>query len=211
MDYNEAFIKGKEKIARVFKDRKHEQGTDQRVPPGQTLTQGFPVLDLGVKPNFDSDTWRLHVYGLVEKEQHFTYNDLLTMPSTSLTADFHCVTRWSKLDVKWKGVLFKDFVALVKPKEAWKCLIQEGMDGYTTNVPRKDLECDNVLLAYELDGKPIPREHGWPLRMIIPHLYGWKGSKFLNGLKFTDNDEPGFWEVRGYHNHGDVLKEERYS
>lgn len=210
MEYNEAFIAGKQKLARILKGKKGAS-SDPRIPPGQTVTKGFPVLDLGVKPDFDPATWRLHVYGLVEKELSLTYQDILAMPATALTKDFHCVTRWSKLDVTWKGVSFRDVVAAVKPKPAWRFLIQEGMDGYTTNVPREDLEQDNVILAYELEGKPIPREHGWPLRMIIPHLYGWKGSKFLRGLKFVEKDESGFWEVRGYHNHGDVANEERYS
>ena len=211
MGYNEAYIQGKEKIARLFKERHHPQEKNQRIPPGQTVTKGFPVLDLGVRPEFNRATWNLHVHGLVEKELRLTFDDILAMPATSLTSDFHCVTSWSKIDVKWKGVLFGDFARIVKAKKDWRFLIQEGMDGYSTNVPREDLERENVLLAYELDGKPLPREHGWPLRMIIPHLYAWKGSKFLNGLEFSPTDEPGFWEVRGYHNHGDAMKEERYS
>lgn len=128
-----------------------------------------------------------------------------------MTADFHCVTRWSKLDVKWKGVNWKYFLKIVKPDDNWKFIIQESADGYTTNVAREELEKSDVLLAYDLDGKPLPKEHGWPLRMIIPHLYGWKGAKFLKAIKFTDKDEPGFWEVKGYHNKGDAWKEERYS
>ena len=209
MDYNKAYITSKETLARVFKHKKSEQG-DKRIPAGQTVTDKFPVLDLGVKPDFNKETWRLAVYGLVEKEQQFTYDNILTMPAISITADFHCVTSWSKLDVQWKGVAFGDFVKMVKPNNSWKFLIQKSMDGYTTNVPREDVEKENVILAYLLDGKPIPREHGWPLRMIIPHLYAWKGAKFLKALKFVDKDEPGFWEVRGYHNHGDAWKEERY-
>lgn len=209
MSYNESFIKAKETVANLFKEKKEQDRGDRRRPPGQVITKAFPVLDLGVKPDFDAKTWKLKVYGLV-KEREFTYGDILKMPSTSLSADFSCVTHWTKLDVKWKGILFKDIVKLVKPNDNWGFLIQESSDGYTTNVPREDLEQKNVLLAYELEGKPIPQEHGWPLRLIIPHLYAWKGAKFLKALKFTDKDEPGFWEVRGYHNHGDVWRSERY-
>lgn len=210
MSYNQSYICAKEKVATLFRNKKEKDKGSSRRPPGQVITKAFPILDLGVKPDFDPKTWRLNVYGLV-KEKKFSYADILKMPSTSLTADFHCVTHWSKLDVRWKGILFRDFLNVVKPKTNWKFLIQESTDGYATNVPREDLEKKNVLLAYELEGKPLPREHGWPIRLIIPHLYAWKGAKFLKALKFADKDEPGFWEVRGYHNHGDALKQERYS
>lgn len=207
--YNEAFIKSKELIARKSQGKKHEK-TRENIPAGQIVTDKFPVLDLGVKPDFNRETWRLRVYGLVEKEIVLTYDDLLKMPASKITTDFHCVTHWSKLGVVWTGVLFNDFITLVKPLPSWKFLIQEGADGYTTNVSREDIEKENVVLAYNLEEKPIPREHGWPLRVIISQLYAWKGSKFLKGLKFVDKDEPGFWEVRGYHNHGSAFKEERY-
>jgi len=195
-----------------FSRREKNKNKDERpIPPGQHLVHNFPVLDLGIQPDFDQKTWKLRVYGLVEKEREFSYQDILKMPVSGLAADFHCVTSWTQQDVKWKGVLLKDFLKSVKPKPAWKFLIQESADEYSTNVPREDLEKDNVLLAYELEGKPLPREHGWPMRIIIPHLYGWKSAKFLRGLKFSDKDEPGFWEVRGYHNRGRVEEEERYS
>lgn len=210
MGYNESYIKAKETVASLFREKKENDRGDRRRPHGQIITEAFPVLDLGVKPDFDQKRWRLKVYGLVEKKQELAYDNILGMPATALTADFSCVTHWTKLDVKWKGVAFKDFVKFVKPKDNWRFLIQESADGYTTNVPREDLELENVLLAYELEGKPLSREHGWPLRLIIPHLYGWKGAKFLKALKFTDKDEPGFWETRGYHNHGDAWKQERY-
>ncbi len=133
----------------------------------------------------------------------------LTMLSPFVTLD--CVTHWTKLGVQWKGISLFDFEKIAKPKPEWKHLIQYSADGYSSNVPREDLERDNVLLAYELEGKPIPREHGWPVRLIIPHLYGWKGAKFVNALEFSATDKPGFWETRGYHNHGDAFAEERYS
>ena len=135
----------------------------------------------------------------------------MKLPKSGLTADFHCVTRWSKYDVKWTGVRFVDLVQLVRPKDSAKFVIAESADGYTTNNLFSDLNKENVLLAYELEGKPIPKEHGWPIRVIIPHLYAWKGAKFLNGLAFTSIDHPGFWETRGYNNHGDPWLGERYS
>src|SRR3989338_5356952 len=206
--FNKAYVKAKEIAVRLHKiSGKSAVG---RLPPGQTLTKGFPVLDLGVHPSFNSDTYRLQVYGLAP-ERLFTYDQLLKMPSQEFSEDFHCVTHWSKFDVKWKGIPFKEFLKIVKPDNRWQFLIQEGLDRYATNVTRADVERDNVFLVYELEGKPLHIEHGGPLRLIIPHLYGWKGSKFLSSLKFVVRDEPGFWEVRGYHNHGDAMNEERYS
>ncbi|MEK6812616.1 MAG: sulfite oxidase-like oxidoreductase [Nanoarchaeota archaeon] len=207
--YNQAYIKGKEIAVKLHK-LSGEQAKG-RIPPGQTVTQGFPILDLGIQPEVDLQKYRLHIYGLVEQERLLTWEQLMKMPKKEFTEDLHCVTRWSKLDVKWKGIPFKEFLKIVKPKKNWKFLIQEGLDGYTTNVSREDVEHKNVFLAYVLKGKPIPKEHGGPMRLIIPHLYGWKGSKFLSGLKFVEKDEQGFWEVRSYHNHGDAFKEERYA
>ena len=184
-----------------------------RLPPGQRLIgpDEFPVLDLGFRPEFD-DSYRFSVDGLVNNPIEFTYQELLDLPKTNLTADFHCVTRWSKYDIKWGGVAWQDLVELVKPQESAKYVIQYSLDNYSTNVPLSDLTGQkNIILAYELDGKPLPREHGAPARMIIPHLYGWKGAKFLHKLSFKSEDEPGFWETRGYHNHGDIWTEERYS
>ena len=128
---------------------------------------------------------------------------------TFIKKDFHCVTHWSKYDVNWSGVLWKDFLKHIKVKPEVKAVMFYGSDGYSTNNIIEDL--DEALLAYALEGKPIPKEHGWPLRIIIPHLYGWKGSKFLNKIEFMKENKPGFWEVRGYHLHGDAQKEERYS
>jgi len=209
MGINTEYIKAKEKVAKLFKNKHGKPNENARLPLGQTLTSRFPVLDLGIQPDFNPRTYKLRVYGLAE-EKTFTYNDILKMKATEFTEDLHCVTHWSKFDVKWKGILWKDFVKIVKPKENWKFIIQYGLDGYTTNVSREDLEKGNVLIAYELEGKQIPKEHGWPLRLIIPHLYAWKGSKFLTAIKFIEKDEPGFWEVRGYHNRGNAFLEERY-
>lgn len=209
--YNQGFIEAKEKLAKLGRGKKSVSSGHNRLPPGQRLTQAFPVLDLGVRPDFDPDTWRLTVSGAVAKPRQFTYQELLALPPTSLTADFHCVTRWSKFDVKWRGVGFVEFCEVVQPKPEARFVVASCADGYTANLVLDELKADNVILAYELEGKPLPREHGWPIRLVVPHLYGWKSVKFLKGLEFLAEDKPGFWEVRGYHNHADPWQEERYS
>jgi len=209
--YNEGYIRGKVASARYYRSRPRRTGRD-RLPPGQKLIGArFPVLDLGFKPDFNPKTWRLRVHGEVKNPQEFTFEQLLKLPKTVITADFHCVTHWSKYDVPWGGVRFVDLCEIVQPTDAAAFVITECADGYTTNNPLEELWDEKVLLAYELDGAPLPREHGWPVRMMIPHLYAWKGGKFVRGLRFQDGDEPGFWETRGYHNHGDPWREERYS
>lgn len=182
---------------------------NSRLPPGQKLTTGFPVLDLGIQPEININDWKLKFSGL-NKLVELSLNELKKLGIQHYTKDFHCVTSWSKFDVKWTGIPFKKILEFVKPLPDWKFLIQHGKDGYSTNVPREDVERDDVFLAFELNGKPISREHGC-VRLIIPHLYGWKASKFLIELEFSKVDKPGFWEVRGYHNHGDAFKEERYN
>ena len=210
MDETNHKISAKEKLLAVFrKQGKHGPTGNARLPSGQHLTSGFPVLDLGVQPEIDLQTWKLEIGGMVEKPCSPSLEQLKRLGTQSYTEDFHCVTSWSKFDVRWTGIPIKAIIDLVKPKNDWKHLIQYGKDGYSTNVPREDVERKNVFLAFELDGKPIPREHGY-VRLIIPHLYAWKTSKFLTRLEFSITDKPGFWEVRGYHNHGDAFKEERY-
>jgi len=185
-----------------------------RLPPGQRLLsdpEQFPVLDLGVQPEISPENFQLEISGLVDNPVNLTFADLQNLPRTDITADFHCVTRWSKFDVKWSGVAWKDIEELVKPKPEAKFIIEYGSDSYSTNVPLEDMRKENVIVAYALYGEPIPKEHGGPVRIIVPHLYAWKGSKFLKRIEFLAADRPGFWEVRGYHNHGDPWTEERYS
>ena len=191
----------------------------KRIPQGQHESKGFPILDLGVRPAFNSQTWRFKVTGEVENSLELSWEQWQQLPRVRQTTDFHCVTTWSKLDVPWGGVRFADFASLVIPNERAKFVIQHGAEGYTTNVPLEELMDSDVILADEfvlnINGsdhgwQPIPVERGGPLRLIVPKLYAWKGSKFLVGLSFQANDSPGFWEVRGYHNHGDPWKNERY-
>lgn len=182
-----------------------------RLPPGQYLvTSSFPVLDLGVRPSWDEASYKLEITGLVEKPISLSLEELRQLPVKDFTADFHCVTRWSKYDIKWRGVEWAEIEKLVSPKPEARFVISSSLDGYSTNNSLGELQKPSVFLAFELEGKPLPADHGAPLRVIIPHLYGWKGAKFLNKLEFVAYDEPGFWEVRGYHNHGDPWTEERY-
>jgi DMSO/TMAO reductase YedYZ molybdopterin-dependent catalytic subunit len=211
--FNKSYIKAKELLARNKKAgvSSSNQSQNNRLPPGQRLIESFPVLDLGYQPIFFGKKYRFEVIGEVENPISLTWEELKSLPKSEIIADFHCVTTWSKYDIKWGGVLIKDILEIVKPKKNAKFVIQHGLDGYTTNTPIEAFEDQNVILAYELDGKPLPREHGAPLRIIIPKLYAWKGSKFLTKVEFKEKDEKGFWEVRGYNNNADPWKEERYS
>src|SRR3989338_5642215 len=203
---DEEKVKSKLSFLNLLKKR-GKQVSESGLPPGQRLVKHFPVLDLGKRPEIDTKTWKLEIRGC-EKDVDLSLEDLKKLGVQYYSEDFHCVTQWSKIGVQWSGIPFKKILELVRPKKSWNFLIQYGSDGYSTNVPRIDVERDDVFIAFELDGTPIPREHG-TIRFIIPHLYGWKGSKFLSRLEFSSVDKPGFWEVRGYHNHGDVVKEER--
>ena len=184
-----------------------EQG---RLPPGQSLTQKFPVLTYGPNPRFDPQTWNFRAFGEVEKETAWTWDEFLKLPTVEITTDIHCVTRWSKFDTVWEGVRFRDLAEMVGMKDTARHIIAHCDYGYTTNVPVEDMMRDNVLLAYKYDGDWLEPDHGGPLRTLVPHLYFWKSAKFVRALEFSENDKPGFWENAGYHNYGDPFKEERY-
>ncbi|HVA38606.1 MAG TPA: sulfite oxidase-like oxidoreductase [Candidatus Dormibacteraeota bacterium] len=184
---------------------------DPTVPPGQTVTEGFPVLHVGDIPTFDRVTWRLGFSGLCESPFELSWDQLLAMPATEWHGDIHCVTRWSKKETHWKGVLFRTLVERAKPLPSVTHVLQHADNDYTTNLPLAAMLGDDCLVAYEFDGAPIEPIHGGPARMLVPKRYFWKSSKWLTGLQFLDRDEPGFWEVRGYHNDGDPWKEERYA
>ena len=183
----------------------------QRLPPGQYLTEKFPVLDLGVQPMFLPAKFRLTIDGAVNHPVSLSLDDLRELPSLDLTADFHCVTHWSRYDLNWTGIPFESLVDLVEPHADVTHVLQYGADSYTTNNALEELLHPDVIVAYALDGQPIPREHGAPIRIITPHLYAWKGAKFLNRIEFLTADKRGFWEVRGYHNHADPWTEERFA
>ncbi len=183
----------------------------ERLPPGQKLTDGWPVLHYGGIPAIDLATWKFSIVGLVEEEVSFTWDEFMALPQTTLRSDIHCVTHWSKFDNDWTGVKFTDILAKLKVKPEAKHVMQHSYGGYTTNVSLQELMDDDVLFAHSHNGKPLEKEHGWPLRMIVPKLYFWKSAKWVRGLVFMEDEKPGFWEMYGYHIHGDPFTEERYS
>ncbi len=183
-----------------------------RLPPGQVLTKRFPVLHYGTVPRYRSlEEWDLRVFGAVEEEVRFTYEELTSLPSTRIVADIHCVTRWSKFDTVWEGVRFRDLMERIRPLRGAEFVLVHAEHGFTTNLPLFRLMADNVLLAWKYDGEPLTPEHGWPLRLVVPDLYFWKSAKWVRGLEFMFEDRPGFWEQAGYHNEGDPWKEQRYA
>ena len=180
-----------------------------RVPPGQFLSNKFPVLTYGSTPKVDLDTWKFRVFGLVEQEVELTWDQFTKLTWTTVTADFHCVTQWSSLDNTWEGVTFPDLMALAQPKPEAKFVMAHCCGGYTTNLPL-EVAMEEGLLVHKQDGEPLGEGHGWPLRLIIPSRYGWKSAKWLNGIELIAEDAPGFWEQRGYNNNADPWKEERF-
>lgn len=182
-----------------------------RLPPGQTLTDGFPVLDLGVKPDVPLDQWTITLDGLVDKPAVLTWAQFAGLARVEDVSDFHCVTSWSKYDCRWGGVAFTTLYEIVQPQSAAKFVYFTSYDGYSTNVPLAQCLDDDVLVATHFGGEPLTREHGGPARVIIPKLYAWKGAKFVQGISFLAEDKLGFWEVRGYSNGADPWKEERYA
>jgi DMSO/TMAO reductase YedYZ molybdopterin-dependent catalytic subunit len=181
-----------------------------RVPPGQHLANGFPVLTYGDTPVIPSDDWSLSVWGLTEPKS-FSWDDLMAMPQQNFTADFHCVTRWSKLDVQWTGFKVTDFMQGIQLDPTVKHVMQHCYGGYTTNVALDDFLRDENFFAHILVDQPLPAEHGGPMRLVIPHLYAWKSAKWINGLEFLSEIELGFWERNGYHRRGEPWAEERFS
>lgn len=184
---------------------------DPSVPPGQTVTEGFPVLHVGDIPPIDPKTWRLQISGLVEHPFELTYDELRALPASEYRGDIHCVTRWSKRNTSWVGVKFAALAERAKPLASASFVVQHADNEYTTNLPLSVLLDDDVLIAYEFDGRPIEPIHGGPVRMIVPKKYFWKSAKWLHGIEFLDQDRKGFWEVRGYNNDADPWKEERYA
>ena len=186
-----------------------DQGLGDRVPPGQFVTEKFPVLTYGSEPEIDIATWQLQVFGLVQQEITLNWEQFSTLPWRTVNADFHCVTQWSALDNTWEGVGFSDLVEAAGPLPETNFMMAHSYGGYSTNLPF-DIVMQEGLLAHKQDGEPIGKSHGWPLRLIVPSLYGWKSAKWVNGIELLAEDSPGFWEQRGYNNNGDPWKEERF-
>ncbi len=181
-----------------------------RIPPGQYFTERFPVLHAGVTPNIDLPTWDLTIDGLVSAPVKLTYDDVLAMPRRQATVDIHCVTKWSKLDTEWEGVAVGDLLETVTIDPSATHVVISAEHGFTANLPLADFMREPNLFAYRYGGEDLELEHGWPLRLVVPHLYFWKSVKWVRGIRFLDHDEPGFWERNGYHMYGDPWKEQRY-
>lgn len=191
--------------------KREQAGERDRIPPGQYRTDKFPVLSYGPTPRIDLSTWRLRVFGLVEEPFEINWLEFTSLSTTIVKTDIHCVTRWSQLDTVWEGVRFGDFMRRVLPKPEAQFVMEHSYGGYTTNMRLDELLDDDVLLAYKYNGQPLDPEHGGPLRLVVPKLYFWKSAKWLNGLEFMAENQPGFWEGYGYHMHGDPWTEERFA
>lgn len=183
-----------------------------RVPPGQSRTRKWPVLDAGGPPRVDLGKWRLEVYGLIDKESAFSWEQFQQLPQTKVFSDFHCVTRWSRLGNLWEGVSTRDLikaVGAISPEANY--VLVHGYDfGWTTNLPLDHFLSEDALIATHHDGAPLTLEHGAPARLIVPQLYAWKSAKWIGGIEFLENDKAGFWERNGYHMNGDPWREERF-
>ena len=182
---------------------------DPRVPPGQRVTTKWPVLHAGTVPDVDLATWDFRVFGLVEEPARWTWEEFMALPKSHIVRDIHCVTRWSRLEMDFEGVPFREVMKHVSPRTEAKFVMVHAEQGFTTNLPLEDLLADDVIFAHRAYGEDLTPEHGWPLRMVVPHLYFWKSAKWVRGLEFRLEDSPGFWEENGYHMRGDPWLEER--
>jgi DMSO/TMAO reductase YedYZ molybdopterin-dependent catalytic subunit len=192
------------------KQKEQQMKEEGRLPPGQSLTLKWSVLHEGSVPHFDPANWDLRIFGLVRNPLKLSWEEFNRLPRITTTSDFHCVTRWSRFDNHWEGVAFREIVKLAGPRPETKSVLVHAEQEYTANLPLADLDHDDVLLATHHDGKPLEPEHGYPLRLVVPHLYGWKSVKWVRGFEFLASDKPGFWEENGYHLYGDPWKEQRF-
>jgi len=181
-----------------------------KLPVGQTETAKWPVLDLGRQPGVSRERWRLRVAGAVEHELDLSFEELLALPQVEVTADFHCVTGWSRMDLAWRGVLFETLAERAEPRREASHILVHGYDGYSTNLPLEEALKPDVLVAHEVDGAPLPREHGGPVRMVTPQLYAWKGAKWISRIDVLTSDSPGLWEKNGYSNTAHPWRNDRY-
>jgi DMSO/TMAO reductase YedYZ molybdopterin-dependent catalytic subunit len=194
-------------ISRGFRGRR-EGAPPGRVPPGQYVTRDFPVLSAGPTPRTPLERWDFTISGEVDEPRRWTWDEFRALPSEEITVDIHCVTKWSKLDTVWQGVRVDRLLEGIETSAGYTVAFSDG--GYTTNVPLEDLTGGKAWVAFSYDDEPLQPVHGGPARMLVPHLYFWKSAKWVRGLRLTAADEPGFWEVNGYHNYGDPWREQRY-
>jgi DMSO/TMAO reductase YedYZ molybdopterin-dependent catalytic subunit len=195
-------------VSRGFRGKRRDDAAPGRLPPGQYLTNDYPVLSAGPTPRLDLDKWTFSITGEIDSPKKWTWKEFTALPTEMVTKDIHCVTKWSKFDTGWKGVsldlLFKDV------ETAAEHTTQVSYGGYTTNLPLEDLMDGKAWIVYEYDGAPLHPEHGGPARMLVPHLYFWKSAKWIREIRLEKEDHPGFWETNGYHNYGDPWREQRY-
>ena len=185
----------------------------EHLPPGQTLTDKWPVLTYGETPRIEPADWRMRVWGLLNEpgdEKVLTWNDLMGLPRASIVCDLHCVTRWSRLGARLEGARVRDLLSGLRISPKATHVMVHSYGGYTTNLPLADLMRDDTLLCYRSEGEPLPAEHGGPCRLLVPHLYLWKSAKWINGIEMMEKDRPGFWERAGYHMYGDPWQEQRH-
>lgn len=183
---------------------------EERVPPGQSSVAQWPVLHHGEVPSIDISSWRFKIFGLAQRERELTFNEFAELPRVRVFSDIHCVTGWSKLGMLWEGVSTAALRELAPPMETAQFVIVHAVGGFTTNLSLEEFFRLDVVFAILADGKPLAPEHGYPVRLVVPRLYFWKSAKWVTGIEYVKDDEPGFWETRGYNNHGDPWKEERY-
>lgn len=197
-------------FSRGFRGRRRpqEQADPGRVPPGQYVVDGFPVLSAGPTPRTPPEKWSFSLIGELDEPKRWTWEEFRALPSEAFTTDSHCVTKWSKLDTSWEGVPLDTLLEGVETAAGYVRAYCDG--GYTTNLPLEEVTGGKAWLAFAYDGEPLEPQHGGPVRLLVPHLYLWKSAKWVWGMRLMNEDEPGFWESLGYHNHGDPWREQRY-
>lgn len=199
-------------ISRGFGGRRRvPEGMEDRIPPGQHYEPGFPVLTAGVTPRVEPAQWSFRIDGLVAAPVEWSWEEAHALPQTTFEGDIHCVTTWSKLATSFTGVSVDELLDRVELDASASHVMAHGYGGYTTNLPLVDLRGGKAWIAFEWEGDPLPRDHGGPARLLVPHLYFWKSAKWVNRLEILDHDEPGFWEENGYHIYGDPWREQRYT
>ncbi len=196
--------------SRGFFGRRRQPEANDRVPPGQYLTDDFPVLSAGPTPRTPLQQWSFTIEGLVSAPVQWSWDEFMKLPSRIFTVDIHCVTKWSKLDTEWEGVSVDTLLEAVEMDPRARFVVAYSDGGYTTNLPLDDVMGGKAFIGFQYGGKPLAPEHGGPARLVVPHLYFWKSAKWVRGLTLMEKDEPGFWESLGYHNRGDPWKEQRY-
>jgi DMSO/TMAO reductase YedYZ molybdopterin-dependent catalytic subunit len=196
-------------VSRGFTRRRASDAPADRVPPGQYVTPGFPVLSAGPTPRIGLDDWRFEIVGEVDQPRAWSWTEMMALPAEEATVDIHCVTKWSKLDTTWRGVSVDTLLEGVETAADYVMVHSYG--GYTTNLPLDDVRGGQAWVAYEYDGEPLEPEHGGPARLLVSHLYFWKSAKWVRAIELRSTDTPGFWEGYGYHNYGDPWREQRYS